>query len=288
MAVQAPTVLQKKSHRFVVKRIVGIADALDVGSWDSEAVGLQPRCPRNARAKEGQSPKIDVAAEVELEDLCLFGAQLNEVVVAANFECMGAADERQVVSKLETSLNAVHGGVRFSSEIREAGDVDAYIRTAWELRKAEVQPAPRHLRTEFVEGFVVDDRVVLESNIEIARLVVAGARTGVLPEYLVLRSGRKPGNERRRNTYANKRIVVIVPTLIKTRRPETCFLHHRIIPAHGIHAYIRSRKRHEARANSKRDSGSHRETHDVIYLHRQRAGNRDGKELGAECCGDSK
>ncbi len=109
MAVHAPAVLQEKGHRLVVERMVGIPNTLDVGSWNSKTVGLQPSCSWNARTKESQSAEIDVAAKVEFEDLRLFGAQLDEVVVATNFKRVAAADECHIVGKFETALDAIHG-----------------------------------------------------------------------------------------------------------------------------------------------------------------------------------
>src|SRR5438477_11007244 len=41
VAVHAPAILKKEAHGDIVKRIVGIDDALDVRSRNSQAVGLQ-------------------------------------------------------------------------------------------------------------------------------------------------------------------------------------------------------------------------------------------------------
>ena len=104
----------------------------------------------------------------------LFRAQLDEVVIAADLERMAAADQRHMVCEFEAPFDAIHCRVRFAPEIGEPGDIDADIGATGELRKAEVQPAPRDLRAEFVERLVADNGVMLEGDIQVPRLVVPG------------------------------------------------------------------------------------------------------------------
>ena len=42
------------------------------------------------------------------------------------------------------------------------------------------------LEAELVDGGLAESCVVLEHNVEVARLVVARARPGILPEHLIL------------------------------------------------------------------------------------------------------
>ena len=175
MAVQAPTILSKETHGDVIERVVGISNALDVRSGNSQAVRLQGSCARQrgdarnivrkAEGRCGEAAKIHVATEVEFEDLRLFGAQLDEVVIAADFESVAAANERQMVREFEAALDAVHGGVGLSPKISKPGDVDADVGAAWKRRVPKVQAAARDLRAELVEDFVGDDGVVLEGDV---------------------------------------------------------------------------------------------------------------------------
>src|SRR4029077_5475381 len=86
-----------------------------------------------------------------------------------------------------------------------------------------MQTAPRKLEPELVECLVAHDGVVLEDSGEIARLVYTRPRAGVLAKDLILRRGLEPGHRRRGHTYSQKRIIVVVPALFHTRRPQACF-----------------------------------------------------------------
>ena len=97
-----------------------------------------------------------------------------------------------------------------------------------------MNPAASDLRAEFIKCGVADDGVVLKSKVEIAGLVVARARAGVLPEDLILRSRGKPGYERRRNAHAKERIVAIVPALIEASGPQTGLLHDRVVASNSL------------------------------------------------------
>src|SRR5262249_23927693 len=217
LASHAPGILSEDADRDVIEGLAGVADALDVGLRNTEAIGLATGEGRDLRAERRDAAEVDVAAKIELEDLRFGRAKLNQVEVAAEFEGVLAVYPGDVIGEFGTALDAIYGGVRLASEIGEPGNVDADVVAAGKLRKAEVQTAARKLEAEFVEGAVANDRVVLGGDVQIAGLVDASARAGVLPEYLVLRSGGKAGDERRRNANANKRRVAIVPVLIETR-----------------------------------------------------------------------
>ena len=75
------------------------------------------------------------------------------------------------------------------------------------------------LHAELVESGIADNSVMLKCEVEVARLAQARARPGILAEHLVLRRGRKAGNERGRNAHAEEGVVAIVPVMVEAGRP---------------------------------------------------------------------
>src|SRR5260370_5043449 len=91
--VQNPVVLREKANRDIVEGTVGISDALNVGGWNSQAVGLEAsrtgKCDFSGSAGtivrpgsgvntiwerksgSGKSAKIDVAPEIKFKNLRL-------------------------------------------------------------------------------------------------------------------------------------------------------------------------------------------------------------------------
>ena len=145
--------------------MVGSADALNVGGGNSQTVGLQSGGGRKidgltaadgngigkSEGGSGQAAEINVAAEIELENLRFSGAQLNQVYVATHLESVLAAQQRDVIGEFGAALDAIDGGVRLAAEISEAGNVDADVGAAGQIRKTEVQAAARVLEAKFVE-----------------------------------------------------------------------------------------------------------------------------------------
>jgi len=120
---------------------------------------------------------------------------LDEVEIAAHFERVLAAHEADVVGKFEAALDAVDRGIGLAAKISEARNIDAYLIATGKLRETEMQTAAGALEAKFVEPRIAQDGVVLKNDGEIAGLVEAGARAGVLTEDLVLRSGFNPSDE---------------------------------------------------------------------------------------------
>src|SRR5208283_2124164 len=137
---EAPSVLGKEAKGEIVERLVGSANALDVSCRNTQTVSLQggesrnrdasgarssgsPKAVGQAESIGGKTPEVDVAAEIQFEDLLLFRAQLNDVDVLAHFEGVAAARQCGVVGKLIAALDAVHGGVGFAAEIGIAGNI---------------------------------------------------------------------------------------------------------------------------------------------------------------------
>ena len=56
----------------------------------------------------GNPAEIDVASEIQLENLSFSGAQLNEVGIRAELERMASPGFRKDVRELSTALDAVH------------------------------------------------------------------------------------------------------------------------------------------------------------------------------------
>src|SRR5262249_30355305 len=128
----------------------------------------------------GESAEVHVATKIQFEDLRLCGTQLNEIGVDAELEIVAAPSLGKHVREFVAALDAVDGGIRFASEIGKSRNVDADFAAARHLRETEVQAATGILEAELVDGGIAEDRVVLESDVEVARLVVAGSRAGVL------------------------------------------------------------------------------------------------------------
>ena len=176
---------------------------------------------------------------------------MDEVCVAAKLESVPSVDDADVIREFEAPFDAIHWRVGFAAEIGTVRDVDADQVAAGKLREAEVETATRDLRAEFIEGCVADNGVMLESEIEVARLVVAGARAGVLTEDLVLRSGRQAGDKRWGNTNAKEGVVMIVPAMIDARGPKAGLFLERLVSTNGFQCHImemtvgRSRQRYE-------------------------------------------
>src|SRR5260370_12966506 len=139
--------------------------------------------------------------------------------VAARLESVMDRNEVNFDGKSNPLLDAIHSGVRLASEVSIPRYIHRDIGATRKLRKAEVQTAARHLHAEFVECGLVDGRSVLKRKAEVARLIQTGARTGVLTEHLILRSGGKAGHQRRRNAHAKERSVPISPALIDAGGP---------------------------------------------------------------------
>ena len=79
---------------------------------------------------------------------------------------------------------------------------------------------------------------MLKCEVEVARLAQARARPGILAEHLVLRRGRKAGNERGRNAHAEEGVVAIVPVMVEAGRPQAGLLHGRVISPNRIQSHI--------------------------------------------------
>ncbi len=274
LAGQLPAVLREEAHGNVVKRLVRVPNTLNVSDGDPQAIGLQAIGAGQRRAEGREAAEVDVAAEIELEDLRFRGAQLDEVVVAAEFEGVLAANEADLVGEFGAALDAIDGGVRLAAEIGDARNVDADVAAAGKLRESEVQAAAGVLEAGFVEIAIADNGVVLESDVEVAGLRQASAGAGVLPEDLVLRSGRLAGDERRRNANAKERIVAIAPTLIQAAGPETGFFGDRVVSADGVDSHVGSGEWRQARAVG--------EANDAIDLLTDGARDGDREKLRAE------
>src|SRR5215467_8415884 len=126
---------------------------------------VRPRCGIDAikqKSARGETAEVDDAAEVKFENLRLLRAQLNQIVVASDFEGVAAANERDMVGKLESPLDAVDRGVWLAAKISVTRDVHGDLIAARLLRKPKVQASPRNLCPKLVEGLVADDGVVLE------------------------------------------------------------------------------------------------------------------------------
>jgi hypothetical protein len=279
LAVQFPTILSEKAHGNVVEGLLGISDALNVRGGDAQAVGLQPDRPgkrdagdgiREAESGSGEAAEVDVPAEIELENLCFGGAELNKVIVAAELEGVLAADDADLVRKFRASLDAIHGGIWLAAEVGIAGNVDTNVAAAGKLGKTKMQAAASVLEARFIEIAIANDRVVLKSQIEVAGLRETGTRAGVLSEDLILRSRWLPSDERRRNANAKERIVAITPALIDAAGPQTGLLGDRVIAANGIESNIRSRQRCDVNASGGTCGA-------IIDGHARGACHRDGK-----------
>src|SRR5258708_13269347 len=107
-----------------------------------------------------------------------------------------AAHGGHVVGEFEPPLDAIHRGVRFASEIRISRDIHRDLGATRKLRKTEVQATAGDLHAELVESRSADGGLVLEGKAEVARLVQAGPRAGILTQNLLLRSGGKTSYER--------------------------------------------------------------------------------------------
>ncbi len=137
-----------------------------------------------------------------------------------------------------------------------------------------MQAAASVLEAGFVEIAIADNGVVLESDVEVAGLRQASAGAGVLPEDLVLRSGRLAGDERRRNANAKERIIAIAPTLIQAAGPEAGLFGDRVVSADGVDSHIAGRKGSKTRPVG--------EANDAIDLLTDRARDGDREKLRAE------
>src|SRR6266852_280065 len=119
-------------------------------------------------AEEGNTAEVDVAAKIELEDLLLFGTQLDEVGIRAEFKSVTTVGDGDVVGELEAALDAIDGRVGFTAKITEARDIHGDIGTARQIGEAEMNSAARVLEAKFIEGSVAENGVVLEGDVEIA------------------------------------------------------------------------------------------------------------------------
>src|SRR5436309_4638707 len=182
VAVHAPAILKKEAHGDIVKRIVGIADALDVRSRNSQTIRLQSRGARQGNSGSAvrktecrcrESAKVHVAAEVQLKNLRLGRAQLDQIQIAAHLEGVLAVDQTDVVREFKPALDAVHRGVRFAPEIPKSGDIHRDIGAPRELWKTKVNPPAGDLRAEVMKCRVADDAGVLKRRVDIAGVVVA-------------------------------------------------------------------------------------------------------------------
>ena len=99
-----------------------------------------------------QSAEVDVAAKIQLENLRFSGTQLHDVYIATHLESVIAMQQGDVVGEFRAALDAIDGGVRFTAEIGVAGDIDADIGAAGQIRKAEMQAAARELEAKFVKA----------------------------------------------------------------------------------------------------------------------------------------
>src|SRR5262249_49428927 len=140
-----------------------------------------------------------------------------------------ATKESEVIGEFGAALDPIHRGIGLAAEVSETGDIHTNLIAAGELRETEMQAATGELEAEFVEGGGASRSVVLKGDVEVAGLVEAGARAGVLAEHLVLRCGREAGGERRRNTNADKGVVAVAPALIEAGRPKAGLLGNGII-----------------------------------------------------------
>src|SRR5262249_37922741 len=131
-----------------------------------------------------------------------------------------------------------------------------------------------------------DGGIVLRGDVEVAGLLEACTRAGILAEDLILRSGRKAGGEGGRNADANEGGVAIVPTLVEASGPGAGLFGDGIIAAKRIQADVRRRERNQTNANARRISRL-READDAVDLTRQGASNGCGEELGAERSGNT-
>ena len=199
-AIDAPGILGKEAEWQIIKRLIGITDSLNVSGRDSESVGLQASSAGQSiwKSKSGSSKaaEIHVATKIEFENLRFCGAQLNYDCVNADFECVASERFRECVREFQAPLDAVNRGVWLTPKISNSGDIDADLIAAGELRKAEMQAAACILKPKSVNRGWTGYGVMLKSYIQIARLVVACARTRILAEHLVLGSGRQASDER--------------------------------------------------------------------------------------------
>src|SRR5262249_59482290 len=109
--------------------VLRIANALDVSCRDAESIGLETSRSGQgvwkAKRRSGEAAEVHIAAEIEFEDLFFGGTQLNQVDVASELERVLAPGFGQSVGKFESPLDAVHGGIGFTPEIRETRNVYA-------------------------------------------------------------------------------------------------------------------------------------------------------------------
>jgi len=283
----APRVLAEEGEGYVVKGHVGVSDTLDINRGIAEAVGLRVG-DSGQTGSEREAAKGDVATEVELEDLLLFGAELDEVGVGADLESVAATGDGAVIAELEAALDAVHGRVGFPAEVGDTGDVNAKAGAPGEIRITEVHAAAGELEAEFVEGGVAQDGVVLEGDVEVGALVEANARTGVLAEDLVLRSGLHAVGQCGRNADAKEGRVPGVPALVKTSRPQASFFVDREIAAQFIQRNVAGnrgagpdRKGHKADADGRTRRHRIRRANDAVDLSSERAIHGSGKKMGS-------
>src|ERR1700687_1357526 len=132
LAIHAPGILREEAERKVVERLIRVSDALDVGGRNTQAIGLQSGCAGQtcesaAEAGCGDSPKIDVAAKIQFENLRLCRTQLDQVDVGAKLESVVSPDFRDGIREFRSALNAVHGRVRLTAEIGYAGNIDSNL-----------------------------------------------------------------------------------------------------------------------------------------------------------------
>ena len=78
-----------------------------------------------------------------------------------------------MIGEFCAAFDAIDGGVRFTAKVGVAGNIDADIGAARQIRKAEMQAAAGELEAEFVKGGVADDGVVLRDHGKITGLVHA-------------------------------------------------------------------------------------------------------------------
>src|SRR5579871_2166242 len=194
---ELPRVLREESDRNVVEWLIRIADALDVRRRYAKPVRLSAVGRRNAGAEQRQAAEVHVAAKIQFEDLCFRGTQLNQVEVSAELEIVSAPGFFQNIRELESALNAVNRGVRFTTKVSEAGNIHADLIATWKRRESEVQTAARKLEAELIDGRWVDNRVVLKGGVKVARLIQPDARARILAKYLDLRGRLNTGHKRR-------------------------------------------------------------------------------------------
>src|SRR5882757_5047533 len=137
LAGGAPGVLGKEPEGKIVKGSVGRADPLNIGLRDADAVGLRAGDSGQTAAEEGNATKVDIAAEIELKDLLLFGTQLDEVGIRTELKSVTTAGDGDVVGELEAALDAIDGRVGFTAKVAEARDVHGDVGAARQIGEAE-------------------------------------------------------------------------------------------------------------------------------------------------------